>query len=73
MTSVTVGHGATITGRLLARTAAVSLGGDRITVPACVLNAGNSAPRSAAVVAGDVDAGDLAPALAAEAAIRLVA
>jgi len=34
-TSVSVGHDVTIVGRLLARTAAVSLGGDTITVPVC--------------------------------------
>jgi hypothetical protein len=32
---VTVGHRVTVDGRLLARTAAVSLGGDHITAPAC--------------------------------------
>jgi hypothetical protein len=35
MTSVSVGRSATITGRLLSRTGAVSLGGDGITVPVC--------------------------------------
>jgi hypothetical protein len=53
-TSVTVGGSVTIAGRLLARTAAVSLGGDSITVPACPENAAKAAPQPAA-------AGVLAP------------
>ena len=51
MTSVTVGRGVTIAGRLLARTAAVSLGGDNISVPACALATAIAAPRAAAVAA----------------------
>lgn len=51
MTSVTVGRGVAIEGRLLARTAAVSLGGNRIVVPVCVLDAANSAPQPAVVAA----------------------
>jgi hypothetical protein len=46
--SVTVGQGVTIAGRLLSRTAAVSLGGDRISVPVCTLNAAQAAPQPAA-------------------------
>lgn len=45
--SVTVGRGVTVAGRLLAQTAAVSLGGDNISVPACVLNAATAAPQAA--------------------------
>lgn len=51
MTSVSVGRGAAIEGRLLARAAAVSLGGASITVPVCAPDAANSAPQLAAVVA----------------------
>jgi hypothetical protein len=48
MTSVTVGRSVTIAGRLLARTAAVSLDGDNIAVPTCALNTATSASRAVA-------------------------
>jgi hypothetical protein len=50
-TSVTVGSSVTIAGRLLARTAGVSLRGDRVTVPACTLHTADSAPQPAAAAA----------------------
>lgn len=71
MTSVTVGSNVAVDGRLLAKTAAVSLGGDRITVPACSLNAARSAPRPTA--AGALTVSSRVPASSAVARIALPA
>lgn len=49
-TSVTVGRDVTITGRLLARSGAVELEGDTITIPACSSKPADAAPPSFAPV-----------------------
>ena len=65
MTSVTVGRDVVVDGRLLARTAAVSLGGDRIRVPACSRSTAGSAPRPTAAGALNVSSrSPVAPAVA---------
>ncbi|HEY5629088.1 MAG TPA: ice-binding family protein [Candidatus Limnocylindrales bacterium] len=68
-TSVTAGANVTVDGRLIAMTAAVTLGGDRIRVPTCATRAASPAPQATSAGVVTVSSRRVAPSSATRIAL----